>query len=159
MSKTVKRFLILELLLFIVYFVFLIICRLTDLDVNESSLLVIFQLIVLISTFVFLFAILITSIKQGFSNVKKCVDPVFTGIDKHKECWEESDNFYLKLIQIINYYYKENGKVDELISNQEITRLYGSDGVMILFLAVEACAAVIRRLFYRCPMEIRQIAM
>lgn len=124
MSKTVKRFLILEILLFIVYLAFLIICRLIDLDVSESLIFVIFQLIVLLSTFGFLFAILISSIKQGFSNVRKCDDPVFAGIDKHKECKDESDNFYLKLIQIINYYYKENGKVDELISNQEIMRLY-----------------------------------
>ena len=62
-------------------------------------------------------------IKKGLHNIKKCDDELFENIDKFKRSWEESNENYIKLLQIINLYYKPGGKVEELIRNKEIKRL------------------------------------
>lgn len=63
-------------------------------------------------------------IRNGWNNIKKVDDSVFKEIEKYKRCWGESKEYYIKQIQIINLYYKKDGKIDELIKNNEIERLY-----------------------------------
>lgn len=70
--------------------------------------------------------------KQGIHNVKKCDDELFKEIDKYKRCWGEDKNYYIKQIQIINLYYKEGGKVDELVNNKEIERLYARADFLLI---------------------------
>ena len=62
--------------------------------------------------------------KRGIHNIKKCDDELFRKIDQYKKCWGEDKHYYIKQIQIINLYYEEGGKVDELMKNKEIERLY-----------------------------------
>lgn len=65
----------------------------------------------------------IYSIKQGIWNITDCKDDLFRKIDQHKRNLR-GDKAYIKLIQIINLYYEEGGKVDELVKNNEIERLF-----------------------------------
>lgn len=66
----------------------------------------------------------IITMKRGMHNIKKCDDELFTKIDQYKKCWGEDNNYYIKQIEIINLLYKKDGKVDELVKNKEIERLY-----------------------------------
>lgn len=65
--------------------------------------------------------------KNGMHNIKKCDDDFFDGIDKYKRCWTEGKQYYIQQIQILNLYYKKNGKVDELVKNNEIGRLFARE--------------------------------
>ena len=63
----------------------------------------------------------IVVVKHGFHNLRKCDDKLFENID----CFSVvSRADYLSKIGVINYYYQENGKIDKLIEDQEIDRLY-----------------------------------
>lgn len=66
----------------------------------------------------------IITMKRGMHNIKKCDDELFTKIDQYKKCWGEDNNYYIKQIEIINLLYKKDVKVDELVKNKEIERLY-----------------------------------
>ena len=66
----------------------------------------------------------ISVIKKGTQNIKRCGDPLFESIDRYKRGSSESSTSYIKQIKIINLYYKEGGKVDELINKGEIDRLF-----------------------------------
>ena len=56
--------------------------------------------------------------KRGIHNIKKCDDEIFRKIDQYKKCWGEDKHYYIKQIQIINLYYEEGGKVDELVKQR-----------------------------------------
>lgn len=74
----------------------------------------------------------ILTMKRGIHNVKKCDDELFREIDQYKKCWGEDKYYYIKQIQIINLYYEENGKVDELVKNEEIERLYARADFLLI---------------------------
>ena len=59
-------------------------------------------------------------IKRGTHNIRECDDELFKKIDQYRKCWGESKYHYIKQIQIINLYYKENGKVDELVKKGKL---------------------------------------
>lgn len=66
----------------------------------------------------------VTVLKSGMHNLSKCDDPLFDRIDSYKRHWEERNENYLKQIKVINYYYRENGEVDQLITEKEILKLF-----------------------------------
>ena len=70
--------------------------------------------------------------KRGIHNIKKCDDEIFRKIDQYKKCWGEDKHYYIKQIQIINLYYEEGGKVDELVKNKEIERLYARADFLLI---------------------------
>lgn len=70
--------------------------------------------------------------KRGIHNIKKCDDELFKKIEQYKDCWCEDKNYYIRQIQIINLYYEEGGKVDELVKNKEIERLYARADFLLI---------------------------
>lgn len=70
--------------------------------------------------------------KRGIHNIKKCDDELFMKIDQYKKCWNEDKHNYIKQIQIINLYYEKGGKVDELVKNKEIERLYARADFLLI---------------------------
>ena len=92
-------------------------------EIIKTLLISIFLLIV-IAMIVYLVMAGIFIMKRGIHNIKKCDDELFRKIDQYKKCWGEDKHYYIKQIQIINLYYKEDGKVDELVKNKEIEKLY-----------------------------------
>lgn len=62
--------------------------------------------------------------KQGFKNIRKSEDEPFASIDYHKNNWHDCERFYIKLIQIINYTYRDEGDVDKLVKNKELLKLF-----------------------------------
>lgn len=67
---------------------------------------------------------IILVMRQGKHNIKKFDDEPFNNIDQYKNCLKEGNQYYKRQIQIINLYYKEDGKVDELVKNRQIEKLY-----------------------------------
>ncbi|MGN9018957.1 hypothetical protein ACTNBM_08290 [Lachnospiraceae bacterium HCP1S3_C3] len=67
---------------------------------------------------------IILVMRQGKHNIKKFDDEPFNIIDQYKNCLKEDNQYYKRQIQIINLYYKEDGKVDELVKNRQIEKLY-----------------------------------
>lgn len=90
---------------------------------NARAIMVLGCLIVMVGVIIPYFIKAIMVIKNGMHNIKKCDDELFENIDKFKHSWGESNENYIKLLQIINLYYKPGGKVEELIRNKEIERL------------------------------------
>ena len=74
----------------------------------------------------------IITMKRGMHNIKKCDDELFKKIDQYKKCWGKDKHYYIKQIQIINLYYEEGGKVDELVKNKEIERLYARADFLLI---------------------------
>lgn len=81
-------------------------------------------LIIIVALVIYVVICGIFVLKRGIHNIKKCDDELFEKIDQHKKCWGEDKQYYIKQIQIINLYYKKGGKVDDLVENKEIERLY-----------------------------------
>ena len=63
-------------------------------------------------------------IKTGMKNLHSCDDELFDELDGYKKRWEENDNHYIKRIKIINLFYAKGGKIDTLVKNKEIKRLF-----------------------------------
>jgi hypothetical protein len=93
------------------------------LDIIRISIMISYFLI-MGSLFIFLVISALLVIKRGTHNIRECDDELFKKIDQYRKCWGESKYHYIKQIQIINLYYKENGKVDELVKKREVDRLY-----------------------------------
>lgn len=74
----------------------------------------------------------ILAMKRSIHNIKKCDDEVFRKIDQYKKCWGEDKHYYIKQIQIINLYYEDGGKVDELVKNKELDRLYARADFLLI---------------------------
>ena len=89
-----------------------------------KKILCIIILLIVVAMAVYVIILGIINMKRGIHNIKKCDDELFTKIDQYKKCWGEDNNYYIKQIEIINLLYKKNGKVDELVKNKEIERLY-----------------------------------
>lgn len=71
-------------------------------------------------------------IRKGFYNIKNCDDELFKNIDQYKKYLREGNQYYTKQIEIINFYYKEDGKVDELVKKREIERLYARADFLLM---------------------------
>lgn len=89
-------------------------------------------LLVAVAMIVYFVVCGILTMKRGISNIKKCHDELFRKIDQYKKCWGEDKHYYIKQIQIINLYYEEDGKVDELVKNKEIERLYARADFLLI---------------------------
>lgn len=63
-------------------------------------------------------------IKNCMKNLRSCNDELFDELDGHKKRWEENDNYYINRIKIINLFYAKGGKIDTLVKNKEIKRLF-----------------------------------
>lgn len=81
-------------------------------------------ILAMVSILVFFVIHAILIIKKGIHNIRGCDDELFGQLDEYKEGWNEDKRFYIKQIQIINLFYKKDGKVEELVNNNEIERLY-----------------------------------
>ena len=66
----------------------------------------------------------IRSLRKGWHNIGHCDEEMFQEIDYYGYSWKEGNSNYIRMIEIINLYYKENGKIDELIELNRIDKLY-----------------------------------
>lgn len=131
-EKTTKIFWIIESILSVVFILGgIAIGIFGKSDWMSKEILDIIRISIMISYFLImgrLFIFLVISaffvIKRGTHNIRECDDELFKKIDQYRKCWGESKYHYIKQIQIINLYYKENGKVDELVKKREVDRLY-----------------------------------
>ena len=65
------------------------------------------------------------TIISGIRGFHYCEDPLFKEIDEYKKCGYNNNSIYVDNIRIINWYYKENGKVDtDIIEKRDLLRLY-----------------------------------
>ena len=130
MKKWKKRFLDISIIAFVIVYIVNIILKYNICHFSaqtNQNIEAIFNLIIIFYAVAIIICIIryvIILIKRGIHNIKKCDDELFNKIDQYKECWREDEDFYIKQIQIINLYYKKGGKVDELVNNQEIERLF-----------------------------------
>ena len=95
-------------------------------EMLEPIKIIIIGINVLIITVAFVCFVIyiIFRMKKAIHNINNCDDVLFEKIDQYRKCWNEGNDFYIKQIQIINLYYKKGGKVDKLVENKEIERLY-----------------------------------
>lgn len=125
MGKWKKHYIVINAIIVVILFIINIICAF---NVSQRFIVdVIKTILVLYIALLFIgyFVIeVILTMKRGIRNIKKFDDELFKKIDQYKSCWKEDECYYKKQIQIINLYYKESGKVDELVKNNEIERLY-----------------------------------
>lgn len=63
-------------------------------------------------------------LKKGIHNVRQCDDEFWKQIDAYKRRWNASNEYYNKIIRVLKFYYQKGGKVDELVKNKELDRLY-----------------------------------
>lgn len=63
-------------------------------------------------------------LKNGMHNIRKCDDEVFAEIDWYKERLEDSNESYMMQIDTINLFYRKNGKIDKIVEDGEIDRLF-----------------------------------
>lgn len=71
-------------------------------------------------------AMLMILIKKGIHNLNRCDDELFQNIDRFTHSLKKfnSNDYYVRLIQMINLYYKSEGKIDELVKNKEMEQLF-----------------------------------
>ena len=97
-------------------------------NVKMSSLLhFIVSVIQLIIAVMFLLCVIIKMVlatKSGLHNVRKCDDALFCELDKYTDLEKESNNAYIRAIQMVNLYYSENERVAQLVSDRSLQRLY-----------------------------------
>ena len=55
--------------------------------------------------------------RTGMKNVYSCGIPVFDEMDEYKEHWSETKEHYENMINVISFYYKPEGKVDEEVGS------------------------------------------
>ena len=61
--------------------------------------------------------------KDSFSNFVSCNDKLFDELDYYKRHWKETNEHYKNMINAIDFYYKQGGKVDTVIG-KDLKRLY-----------------------------------
>lgn len=62
--------------------------------------------------------------KRAVHNVNACDDEIFEKIDSFSHILEENNFNNINLIQLINWYYRDGGQVDELVTDREFDRLF-----------------------------------
>lgn len=60
---------------------------------------------------------------NSINNIHFCGDKLFEELDSYGIHWGESKEHYQDMINVINFYYKEGGKVDTIVGN-DLKRLY-----------------------------------
>lgn len=63
-------------------------------------------------------------LKRCIKNLYSCGDELFNELDYHKMHWGETNAHYQDMINVINFYYKEEGKVD-IVIGKNLKKLYG----------------------------------
>lgn len=126
MEKLGKRFIItilIGLLILVAVYLFLYNTNFISEETMRNIFLFYFVILTIVIG-VFIIAYMLLVMKRGFHNIKKCDDELFDIIDAYRKYWSEDKYGYIKQIQIINLYYKDGGKVDELVKNGELKKLY-----------------------------------
>ena len=130
MEKRMKRYIVVTAIIFAITCVATVVFvyNVSHLSVGTveiiRTILNLIFLLIAVAMIVYFVICGILIMKRGIHNIKKCDDEIFRKIDQYKKCWGEDKHYYIKQIQIINLYYEEGGKVDELVKNKEIERLY-----------------------------------
>ncbi len=65
----------------------------------------------------------VSIIGEGIRNLRDSGDELFKNIDYFQRCWGESDAYYIRQVQIINWFYNESRMIDILVENGEYKRL------------------------------------
>ncbi len=63
-------------------------------------------------------------IRRGWHNTRNCDDPNFEKIDFFQRGSENTKEYYLNQLGLINYFYSTGGKIDELVRKKDIYSLY-----------------------------------
>ena len=138
MKKWKKRYIVITAIIFVVTCVVAVLLDYNDKRFSLEMVKVIRKilnsifLLIAVSLIVYFVICGILTMKRGIHNIKKCDDELFEKIDQYKKCWGEDKHYYIKQIQIINLYYEEGGKVDELVKNKEIERLYARADFLLI---------------------------
>lgn len=82
------------------------------------------QLVIVVMFLVYVIIIMVLATKSGLHNIKMCDDELFCELDKYTDLEKESNNAYIRAIQMINFYYLEKEKVAQLVSDRNLQRLY-----------------------------------
>lgn len=93
-------------------------------SIRMKHLRLIVGLMFMISIVILGFTFILVEFKKGLYNIRKCDDELFENIDFYKECYGRDNSNYLKQIQIINLYYSDGGKVDDLVKEKKLERLF-----------------------------------
>ena len=138
MEKRMKRYIVVTAIIFAITCVATVVFvyNVSHLSVGTveiiRTILNLIFLLIAVAMIVYFVICGILIMKRGIHNIKKCDDEIFRKIDQYKKCWGEDKHYYIKQIQIINLYYEEGGKVDELVKNKEIERLYARADFLLI---------------------------
>lgn len=102
-----------------------------------EDIIVILALLFLIFVFGSMVVDFFLVMKYGMHNIRTGGDILFEEIDKYKGCWGGGSGNYIRQIKIINLYYQKNGKVDELVTNQEFERLFARESFLSMRLSIQ----------------------
>lgn len=89
-----------------------------------KSIIILMCGMVIIAMLIYFGVYYVLIIKRGIHNIQECDIEIFKNIDQYKKCWKEGKYYYLNLIQIINLYYSKGGKVDQIIENNDFSKLF-----------------------------------
>ncbi len=62
-------------------------------------------------------------LKDSFTGIRKCGDELFDEIAEYNVNWGETKEHYQEMVKVINFYYKDGGKVDSTVG-KDLKRLY-----------------------------------
>lgn len=111
-----------------VYFVILIILMFfaSKGDISDSIVSwgrLIFLIIFIIPIIIRAFVNIVKYFINCFKNIHSCGDPFFDELDDYNRHWGETKEHYQDMINAINFYYKESGKVDTVVG-KDLKRLF-----------------------------------
>jgi len=138
MEKWKKRYIVVTAIIFAITCVATVVfvCDVSHFSVGTveiiRTILILIFLLIAVAMIVYFVICGILIMKRGIHNIKKCDDEIFRKIDQYKKCWGKDKHYYIKQIQIINLYYEEGGKIDELVKNKEIERLYARADFLLI---------------------------
>lgn len=119
---------------YIIFLLTIVFSYLTDFFSEKGTIANVIGIMFLIMFFCLIiccFTIYIWYIKYTGHNLMECDDELFSLIDQSKKCYIKNENFYRRQIKIINFYYQKDGKVDELVSNKQIERLFAREDFLL----------------------------
>lgn len=119
---------------YIIFLLTIVFSYLTDFFSEKGTVANVIGIMFLIMFFCLIiccFTIYIWYIKYTGHNLMDCDDELFSLIDQSKKCYIKNENFYRRQIKIINFYYQKDGKVDELVSNKQIERLFAREDFLL----------------------------
>lgn len=119
---------------YIIFLLTIVFSYLTDFFSEKGTVANVIGIMFLIMFFCLIiccFTIYIWYIKYTGHNLMECDDEIFSLIDQSKKCYIKNENFYRRQIKIINFYYQKDGKVDELVSNKQIERLFAREDFLL----------------------------